>query len=212
MKREERAKMVVQGLEELYPEAFCRLRYQGVPERLVIATILSAQTTDEAVNKATPGLWEHYPDMESLAEAELEDVQELLKTIGLFRNKSKSIVGAAAWIRDNGLPETIEELVNIPGVGRKTANVIIGEVFHKPSITVDTHVKRLSGRLGLSGSDNPDRIEMDLKGLIPPEEQTMFSHRLITHGRQVCRARNPRCGICPFAGFCLYAKKKEGAV
>ncbi|HPF32903.1 MAG TPA: endonuclease III [Candidatus Sabulitectum sp.] len=212
MKREERAKMVVQGLEELYPEAFCKLQYQGVPERLVIATILSAQTTDEAVNKATPGLWERYPDMESLAEAELEDVQELLKTIGLFRNKSKSIVGAAAWIRDNGLPETIEELVKIPGVGRKTANVIIGEVFHKPSITVDTHVKRLSGRLGLSGSDNPDRIEMDLKGLIPQEEQTMFSHRLITHGRQVCRARNPRCGICPFAGFCLYTKKKEGAV
>ncbi len=212
MKREERAKMVVQGLEELYPEAFCKLQYQGMPERLVIATILSAQTTDDAVNKATPGLWERYPDMESLAEAELEDVQELLKTIGLFRNKSKSIVGAAAWIRDNGLPDTIEELVNIPGVGRKTANVIIGEVFHKPSITVDTHVKRLSGRLGLSGSDNPDRIEMDLKGLIPPEEQTMFSHRLITHGRQVCRARNPRCGICPFAGFCLYAQKKEGAV
>lgn len=208
MKREERARMVASELEKLYPKAFCRLRYGGVPQRLVIATILSAQTTDDAVNKATPGLWARFPDMESLAEAELGEVQELLRTIGLFRNKSRSIVKAAAWMRDNGLPDTIEELTEIPGVGRKTANVILGEVFHKPSITVDTHVKRLSGRLDLSRSENPDKIEKDLKRIIPPEQQTMFSHRLITHGRQVCKARKPRCGICPLTDICAYYRKR----
>lgn len=204
MKREERLLTVMKELEKLYPDAVCRLDYGGIPQRLVIATILSAQTTDDAVNKATPGLWKKYPDMKSLSSAEQEDVQELLKTIGLYRNKSKSIIGAAAWIHANGLPDTIEALVQIPGVGRKTANVILGEVFGKPSITVDTHVKRLSGRLDLSGSTKPDEIEADLKKVLPSEEQTIFSHRLITHGRQVCKARKPRCGICPFTGICSY--------
>jgi endonuclease III len=208
MKREDRARIISNELEKLYPEAFCKLQYQGVPERLVIATILSAQTTDDAVNRATPGLWKKYPDMNSLASADNEDVQRLLKTIGLFRNKTKSIIAAAAWIRDKGLPETIDELVQIPGVGRKTANVIVGEVFGKPSITVDTHVKRLAGRLDLSRNTNPDKIEKDLKKIIPEDEQTMFSHRLITHGRQICRARNPRCGICPLTEICTFYKKR----
>lgn len=210
MKREERANTVIDELEKLYPEAECQLKYGGVPERLVIATILSAQTTDAAVNKATPGLWARYPDMQSLSEAKKEDVEELLKTIGLFRNKTKSIIRAAAFIVENGLPETIDELVKMPGVGRKTANVITGEIFHKPSITVDTHVKRLSGRLGLTKNTNPDKIEIDLKKLIPAEKQTIFSHRLITHGRQVCRARKPRCGICPMVSVCQWYKKTGG--
>lgn len=210
MKRKERAAAVADELKKLYPDAVCALEYQGVPERLVIATILSAQTTDESVNKATPELWRRYPDMEALARAELEDVQETIRTIGLYRNKSRSIIGAAKWIHENGLPETIEELTAIPGVGRKTANVIVGEVFGKPSITVDTHVRRLSERLDLSRSRDPARIEFDLKNVVPPEEQTMFSHRLITHGRRVCRARNPRCGICPLTGVCSHFKK-EGA-
>jgi len=208
MRRKERADLVRKELEKLYPEAFCKLEYGGIPERLVIATILSAQTTDDAVNKATPGLWNNYPDMESLASADREKVEELLKTIGLFRNKTKSIIGAAAWIRDNGLPETIEELIQIPGVGRKTANVIVGEVFGKPSVTVDTHVRRLASRLDLSRNANPDKIEADLKKIIPRDEQTMFSHRLITHGRQICRARAPRCGICPLTEICAFYKKK----
>ena len=208
MKRDARARVVLTELAKLYPDAFCALEYGGIPERLVIATILSAQTTDDAVNKATPGLWEKYPDMESLASADREQVQELLKTIGLFRNKTKSIIGAAAWIRDHGLPDTIDGLIQIPGVGRKTANVIMGEVFRKPSVTVDTHVRRLASRLDLSRNTNPDKIEADLKRIIPPGEQTMFSHRLITHGRQVCKARSPRCGICPLTGVCAFHKKK----
>ncbi len=208
MKRDERARVVLKELEILYPKAFCRLEYGGIPERLVIATILSAQTTDDAVNKATPGLWNKYPDMESLASADREKVEELINTIGLFRNKTKSIIGAAAWIRDNGLPETIEELIQIPGVGRKTANVIVGEIFGRPSITVDTHVRRLASRLDLSRNKNPDKIEADLKRIIPLDEQTMFSHRLITHGRQICRARSPRCGICPLTDVCSFYKKR----
>lgn len=202
MNREDRARTVLKELKKLYPDAECGLLYQGIPERLVISTILSAQTTDEAVNKATPGLWNRFPDMESLAKADREEVEELLRTIGLFRNKTRSIIKAARFIFDRGLPDTIEELVQIPGVGRKTANVITGEIFGKPSITVDTHVKRLSGRLGLTGETNPDKIERDLKELIPEGEQTMFSHRLITHGRRVCSSRKPRCGICPLSGVC----------
>ncbi len=159
MNREDRARTVLKELKELYPDAQCGLKYQGVPERLVISTILSAQTTDEAVNKATPGLWKRYPDMEALAKADREEVEELLRTIGLFRNKTRSIIKAARFMFERGLPHTIEELVQIPGVGRKTANVITGEIFGKPSITVDTHVKRLSGRLGLTGETNPDKIE-----------------------------------------------------
>lgn len=204
MEREGKVGFILEKLKEAYPDARCGLHYQGMPERLVIATILSAQTTDSAVNRATPGLWERYSGMKALAEAEPSDVEELLKTIGLFRTKTRSIIGAARFLSENGLPETIEGLVRIPGVGRKTANVITGEIFGKPSITVDTHVKRLSGRLGLSEAANPDRIEHDLKELIPPHEQTMFSHRLITHGRQVCRARKPLCRGCPLSPVCLY--------
>ncbi len=209
MNRAERAKIILKELAELYPDAECALKYQGIPERLVIATILSAQTTDAAVNKATPGLWKKYPDMEHLAAASHKDVEELLKTIGLFRNKTKSIIKAAAFMVENGLPDTIEALVKIPGVGRKTANVILGEVFGKPAITVDTHMKRLSARLDLTGNTNPDKIEIDLKKLIPAEEQTMFSHRIITHGRQVCNARKPRCAICPLTQVCLWHKKNS---
>jgi len=207
MKREDRIKEVIQELGKMYPQAECSLRYDGIPERLVIATILSAQTTDDAVNRATPGLWERYPDMGSLASAALEDVQLLLKTIGLFRNKSVSIVKAAGFISANGLPDTIEGLVQIPGVGRKTANVILGEIFGKPSITVDTHVKRLSARLDLSDSNDPDKIEADLKKLVPEGIQTVFSHRLIAHGRKVCRARRPECPVCHLIHLCPFNKK-----
>jgi len=210
MKREEKVQFLIRELKILYPNARCQLDYGEMPERLLIATILSAQTTDTAVNKVTPGLWERYPTMEALASADRYEVEELLNSIGLFRNKTASITKAAGFIALKGLPDTINELVKIPGVGRKTANVIMGEVFGRPSITVDTHVKRLSERLGLSGSSNPDMIEKDLKEIIPLEEQTMFSHRLISHGRAVCRARNPLCPSCTLREHC--PAYKEGAL
>ncbi|MCD6588203.1 MAG: endonuclease III [Candidatus Fermentibacteraceae bacterium] len=207
MKREHTAEFVIAMLEKLYPEAKCALHYDGIPERLVVSTILSAQTTDSAVNRVTPALWKKYPTMSLLALAERSDVEVLLKTIGLFRNKADFIIRAARFMADNTLPDTISGLVEIPGVGRKTANVVTGEIFGKPSITVDTHVKRLSMRLGLSVNTSPRKIEQDLKKLIPPEDQIMFCHRLITHGRNVCRARKPLCGVCSLAAVCPSTKK-----
>ncbi|MCK5785593.1 MAG: endonuclease III [Candidatus Sabulitectum sp.] len=198
---------LIELLKRLYPEAECQLRYQGIPERLVIATILSAQTTDAAVNKATPVLWKKYSTMKDLASADRSHVEDILKTIGLFRNKTGFIIKAAGFMAEKGLPDTIDELIKMPGVGRKTANVIMGEIFGQPSITVDTHVKRLSARLGLTDHTDPGKIEMDLKKIIPEEEQTMFSHRLITHGRNICKARKPLCSVCSLSSFCPYCKK-----
>ena len=202
MKREDKAVIIIEELERLYPEAECQLKYEGIPGRLVIATILSAQTTDAAVNRITPLLWKKYPTLSELAEANQSDVEEVLKTIGLFRNKTRFIIKTAGFIVEKGLPDTINELVKIPGVGRKTANVIMGEIYGKPSITVDTHVRRLSSRLGLSGKTNPSEIERDLRKIIPPAEQTIFCHRLITHGRRVCKARKPLCHICSLKNIC----------
>jgi endonuclease-3 len=209
MKREEKVHFLIRELKNLYPGAECMLNYNGMPDRLVIATILSAQTTDKAVNRVTPALWKKYPSMEDLASADQHDVEETLKSIGLFRNKAASIIKAAGFIALNGLPDTITELVKIPGVGRKTANVIMGEVFGKPSVTVDTHVIRLSARLGLSLHADPGKIEKDLKEIVPEEEQIMFSHCLITHGRQVCRAGNPLCDICTLCMYCSFHEKRE---
>ncbi len=202
MKKEERAGIIIRELEKLYPHAECMLKYSGIPERLVVATILSAQTTDTAVNKVTPALWKRYPTILDLSLADRSQVEKILKTIGLFRNKTGFIIKAAGFMAENGLPDTISELVKIPGVGRKTANVIMGEIFGKPAITVDTHVKRLSGRLGLSTNADPEKIEQDLKRIIPEVEQTLFCHRLITHGRQVCKARKPLCRICSLKSIC----------
>ncbi|MCD4707091.1 MAG: endonuclease III [Candidatus Sabulitectum sp.] len=208
MKREDRAGILIEELKALYPKAECRLKYEGVPEKLVVATILSAQTTDAAVNKITPALWERYPTILDLSLADRPHVEKILKTIGLFRNKTGFIIKAAGFMAENGVPDTIRELVKIPGVGRKTANVIMGEVFGKPSITVDTHVKRLSSRLGLSDNISPDKIELDLKKIIPEDQQTMFSHRLVAHGRQICTARKPLCKVCSLKHICSYRKQK----
>ncbi len=212
MKREERVGIILKELQRLYPDAECQLKYFGVPEKLVVATILSAQTTDAGVNRVTPSLWKRYPTMRELADADKTDVEEILKTIGLFRNKAGFIIKAAAFMAEKGLPEDIDELVKIPGVGRKTANVVTGEIFGKPSITVDTHVKRQSLRLGLTESNNPDKIEKELKKLIPENEQTIFCHRLITHGRKVCQARKPLCTICTLSNICPWyaSQTKQG--
>ncbi len=211
MKREEKAGIIIRELKKLYPNAECQLKYDGIPERLVVATILSAQTTDTAVNKVTPALWKRYPTILDLSLADRPHVEKILKTIGLFRNKTGFIIKAAGFMAENGLPDTISELVKIPGVGRKTANVVMGEIFGKPSITVDTHVKRLSARLGLSDNTDPGKIERDLKKIIPAEEQTVFCHRLITHGRQICGARKPLCRVCSLNSICPYFKKMEPA-
>lgn len=203
MNNRERIKVLLERLPLLYPDARCLLEYYGNPEKLLIATILSARTTDNAVNQVTPGLWNAVHDIRGLVEADRGILEDIVHSLGFFRSKAKSIQNAAVWlIGNNGLPDTIEGLVQIPGVGRKTANVILGEIFNKPAIIVDTHVGRLSGRLDLTRAKQPEKIEANLKKLLPPESWITFSHQIGFHGRQVCTSRNPSCDVCDFTSFC----------
>ncbi len=202
--RRERALLILAGLRRLYPDADCELDHVD-PFQLLVATILSAQTTDRAVNQVTPALFARFPDAAALAAAEPPEVEPLIASIGLFRNKAKSIVGAArALVERHGgrVPRGREALEALPGVGRKTANVVLSTAFREPALAVDTHVARLSGRLDLSGESDPRRIEDDLTRLFPAEDWGFASHALIWHGRRVCDARAPRCGDCSLAPLC----------
>lgn len=200
-----RAVEIVRILSERYPDARCMLEYGKVPYRLLLSTILSAQTTDEAVNRVTPLLWEAFPDLRSLASAPRADVERIIHPLGFFRAKAASIQGAAAWLLENThgrVPEGFDDLLRIPGVGRKTANVVRAEIHGLPALIVDTHVKRLSFRLGLTESDDPGRIEADLEKLVPPASRTLFSHSVGFHGRRICTARKPSCGSCALSSLC----------
>ena len=199
-----RARKINRVLAETYPDAHCELDFRS-PFELLIATVLSAQTTDKRVNMTTPALFAKYPGPEDLAAANPEDVEEILKPTGFFRAKTKSVMGLAAALRDrfNGqVPKTIEELDTLPGVGRKTANVVLGNAFGIPGITVDTHFGRLARRFGWTESDDPVKVEQEVGELIPKSEWTILSHRLIWHGRRVCHARKPACGACSVADWC----------
>ncbi len=204
MRRTERVAILLEMLPVMYPNARCLLDYEGKPERLLIATILSARTTDAAVNKVTPHLWKKVRNIEGLSASCKELIEEIVHPLGFFRSKARSIQEAAAWLtaHEDVVPGTIDELITIPGVGRKTANVIIGEVFHKPAIIVDTHFSRLSLRLDLTRNTQPSKIEVDLKRLLPKDSWTSFSHQLGFHGREVCLSRKPKCSSCEFNGFC----------
>jgi endonuclease-3 len=202
--KRERAAKIARGLARAYPDAWCALDHQNAFQ-LLVATILSAQCTDAMVNQVTPALFHECPDAVALADADQGRIEELVKRTGFFRQKTKSIQAAArAIVEANGgeVPEDMERLTALPGVGRKTANVVRGTAFHLPAIFVDTHVRRLAIRLGLTTDDDPDRIEQDLGALLPPRAWTHFAHRLIHHGRRVCVARRPRCSACPLASLC----------
>jgi endonuclease III len=200
-----RADEIYRVLDETYPDAHCALDHRN-PFELTVATILSAQCTDVRVNLVTPALFEAFPDAESLAGARLEDVEELVRSTGFFRNKAKNLVGMAEAVveRHGGeVPRTMDALAALPGVGRKTANVVLGNAFGiDEGIVVDTHVKRLSNRLGFTRNTDPVKVEADLVKLFPRSRWTQLSHLLIFHGRQVCVARKPRCGTCPVARLC----------
>ena len=205
MNRRSRALEAVRILAGEYPDAGCQLVYDGDPFRLLIATILSAQTTDEGVNRVTPELWKRFPTVRRLAEADQAEVESIVHPLGFFRNKARSIRAASQYLLESHrgrVPGTMRELVKVPGTGRKTANVVLGEVFGKPAIIVDTHVRRLSSRLDLTRKTDPDAIEKDLRRVIPSASRTDFSHRLGVHGRRVCTARRPGCGGCPLGGIC----------
>jgi endonuclease-3 len=203
--RAQRAAEVYELLVEAYPEAHCELDFVD-PFQLGVATILSAQTTDVRVNMVTPGLFRRYPDARALAAARQEDVEEMVRSTGFFRNKAANIIGfARAVVAEHGgeVPRTMAELHALPGVGRKTANVILGNAFGvDEGVVVDTHVKRLSFLLGFTRHDTPEKVEEDLMELFPRERWTLLSHLLIWHGRRVCGARKPRCGACVVAGLC----------
>jgi len=199
-----RANAIARHLAQAYPGAECPLTHKNTFE-LLVAVILSAQCTDAAVNKVTPELFRRFPTPDALRQAAITDIETLIRTLGLFRAKAKSLRRCAQQLVDecNGeVPATMVELTHLAGVGRKTANVILGHAFNKPGIAVDTHCKRLSRRLGLTRQQDPAKIEHDLARLLAPEEWTGFSHRLILHGRAVCHARKPACKTCAFRELC----------
>ena len=202
-----RARAIVHTLARLYPDARCALDY-GNPLELLIATILSAQCTDVRVNMVTPALFARFPDARAFADANPHELERLIQSTGFFRAKAKNIQACCRQlVEQHGgqVPASLDELVKLPGVGRKTANVVLGDAFDVPGITVDTHVGRLSRRLGLTKNVDPVKVERDLMKLLPSKHWVMFNHRMIYHGRQVCHARNPRCGECPLAASCVQA-------
>jgi endonuclease-3 len=207
--RRERTGEILARLTREHPDATCALSH-GDPFQLLVATILSAQCTDERVNQVTPALFARYPDPAALAAADLAEVEELVRPTGFFRNKARALVGLGhALEADHGgaVPATMEELVRLPGVGRKTANVVLGNAFGmNEGVVVDTHVARLSRRLGLAAGSSPEAIERELVALVPREAWALWSHLLIFHGRRVCPARRPRCGACALADLCPSAE------
>ncbi len=201
----ERLTKILRTLARVYGDATCALVHRSALE-LLVATILSAQCTDHRVNIVTAALFKKYRTARDFAEADIKALEEDIRSTGFYRNKAKSIQGAAKMIvekHDGQVPSTMEELLELPGVARKTANVVLGTWFHKASgVVVDTHVHRISRRLQLTREDDPKKIEQDLMKLLPMEEWITFSHRLIWHGRRICAARKPKCGECPIAGEC----------
>ncbi len=188
----------------MYPDAHCALRHDN-PLQLLIATILSAQCTDVRVNLVTPALFARYPDAGAFAKANPRELEGLIQSTGFFRNKTRNIIACCKVLVDEyagKVPKTLEQLVPLPGIGRKTANVVLGDAFGVPGITVDTHVGRVSRRLGLTENQDPVKVERDLMALIPKKDWTIFSHRMIFHGRQVCFARKPNCEGCLLAKDC----------
>ena len=205
-----RAEEVLQGLDELYPDAHCELDYRNIYE-LTVAVILSAQTTDASVNRVTPALFSAYPDIAALAAADTADVEEYIRSLGLYRNKARSIHAMAvkcAEDYDGAVPQNRKDLMRLPGVGRKCANVILAEGFGVPAMPVDTHVERVSKRLGLAKKDDTvQEVEEKLNRKFPRERWIKAHHQLIFFGRYLCRARNPLCTQCPFTAICRYENK-----
>lgn len=208
MTKKTRALEVIERLKKDYPDVKCALTYEK-PHELLISVRLSAQCTDKRVNLVTPALFERFSSVEAFAEADVFEVEKYIKSCGLFHTKAQDIVEMCRILRDiygGKVPDTIEELVKLPGVGRKTANLIVGDLYGKPAIVCDTHVIRLTNRLGLSESKDAAQVEKQLRETVPPAEGLMLCHRLVWHGRGVCSARSPKCGECSLNDIC---KNKE---
>ncbi|MBI3752637.1 MAG: endonuclease III [Deltaproteobacteria bacterium] len=205
----EKAKKVLDILEKEYPDAGIALRYK-TPLELLVATILSAQCTDERVNKTTPALFKRYKKAEGFAETDIKELEGYISSINFFRNKTKNIQACCTKIVDEfggKVPDTLEELITLPGIGRKTANIVLGSAFGKDALAVDTHVKRVANRIGLAESQDPDRIEDELCKIIPPKRWTKTTTLLILHGRNTCVAKKPKCENCHVKIHCDYFRK-----
>ena len=202
-------KRIIEMLKGLYPDALCSLQYEKDYE-LLFSVRLSAQCTDARVNQVTPALFARFPTLESFAQAEPEEVEPYIRSCGFFHGKARDLVGCARQLLerfDGKVPGTMEELTSLPGVGRKTANLILGDVYHQPAYVCDTHCIRITGRLGITdGSKDPLQVERQLRAILPPEESSDFCHRMVLFGRDVCTARSPKCEGCPLRADCAAAK------
>ncbi len=210
-KKETNALLAVEALKQLYPNAKCSLNAK-TPFQLLVATRLSAQCTDARVNLVTPALFERLPDAESFQNAQIEEIEALIKSCGLYKTKARDLKRLSEVLVEQysgELPKTLEELVKLPGVGRKTANLICGDVYGLPAVVADTHCIRISNRLGLANSRDPKKVEMQLKALLPPKESNAFCHRLVLFGREICAARAPKCEGCPMNTFCKEYKSAK---
>lgn len=211
MKREEKILLIKERLSALYPEAECTLMYTK-PLQLLIATQLAAQCTDARVNIVTKTLFEKYPDVKAFAEASQKELEEDIKSTGFYHNKAKNIIGCCQMLlSDFGgeVPQTMEELLCLPGTGRKTANLVLGEAFGIPGIVIDTHAKRLTGRIGLTRETTPEKIEADLLTYVPKDYWTKLGHHMVEHGRAVCNARKPACDQCVLSDICDFCKNSK---
>ena len=207
---QEKVNAIIDLLKIRYPDAPCALRYQKDYE-LMIAVRLSAQCTDARVNLVTPALFEAYPNLDALASAQITDVEKYIHACGFFRQKAKDIVLACQMLLtdyDGKVPDTMDKLLRLPGVGRKTANLLLGDLYGEPgSVVCDTHCMRICERLGLSKGREPEKVEKQLRAVLPPEESSDFCHRIVLFGREVCTARSPKCAECPLSALCDYINK-----
>lgn len=208
MTKKQRAVAAVERLKKEYPDALCSLNASN-PLELLIATRLSAQCTDARVNLVTPALFDKYRTLDDYCQADIKDVEELVRSCGFYRTKAKDIVEMAQKIKSDfggQVPDTIEKLTSLPGVGRKTANLIMGDVYNQPAVVADTHLIRITNLLGLVNTKDPKKVELELKKILPPEESNDFCHRCVLHGRAVCVARRPKCDKCVMKDVCKSAK------
>ena len=212
MTKKERVKEIIRILNETYSMEYkCYLNHE-TPWQLLIATMLSAQCTDERVNVVTKDLFVKYPDLKSFAECDIKELEKDIYSTGFYKNKAKNIKACAGQLitRFKGeVPRELSDLVSLPGVGRKTANVIRGNIFHEPSVVVDTHVKRISRKLGLTKEEDPEKIEYDLMKVLPKEQWILYNIQIITHGRTICKAQNPNCALCPLNPVCPSGKGEK---
>ena len=211
MTKKDKFLKIKQYFDEVYQKADCTLNYHD-PFQLLVATQLAAQCTDARVNLVTPSLFAQYPTVKAFAEADIKQMEQAIKSTGFYHNKARNLIACAQKLLsdfDGIVPSSMDELLSLPGVGRKTANLLLGDAFGQPAIVVDTHAKRITNRLGLTKNTDPTKIEMDLRKIVPPALGSDFCHQLVYHGRELCTARTPKCSLCGLQALCNHFQKKS---